>query len=60
MDTQIEIENLLSVDELEAVAGGDMNLENPAVQTCLIAFLGAAGPVCGHVFTDKLALCLSF
>jgi hypothetical protein len=55
----VEIDNFLSDDELDAVAGGRYNFETPAVQACLIAFVGAAGPG-GKYFTDQFQLCASF
>jgi hypothetical protein len=55
----VETDHLLSDDELDAVAGGRYNFENPVVETCLIAFVGAAGAG-GKYFTNQFQLCASF
>jgi hypothetical protein len=57
MNTQdIELD-ILSDDELYEVAGGERNLMNETVQTCLAAFLGAAGQAGADYFVSKVQIC---
>jgi hypothetical protein len=57
MNTQdIELD-VLSDDELNEVAGGERNLMNLTVQTCLAAFLGAAGQAGADYFVSKVQIC---
>jgi hypothetical protein len=57
MNTQnVEI-NDLSDDELDAVAGGAKNWDNPAVMAFLMAFAGSAGNAGARYFIDRFPTC---
>jgi hypothetical protein len=56
MNTQnIELD-ALSDDELNAVVGGRLNMDNPVVETCLIEMCAVAGHAADY-FVNRIQVC---